>query len=58
MIGRSGSIVYLRQMAERCRRAAEETSGSEAAELVELAERCEERLAEHEHASEVLAEED
>ena len=58
MTDRSGSIAYLRQMAERCRRAAAETSGAEARELVALAERCEERLAEHAHASAVLAGED
>jgi hypothetical protein len=58
MIDHPGSIAYLRQMAERCRRAAEEKSGAQAEELLELAERCEERLAEHARTSEVLAEEE
>ena len=45
-------------MAERCRSAAEELTGAEARELIELAERCEQRLAEHVRASELVAEED
>jgi hypothetical protein len=58
MTDHSGSMAYLRQMAERCRRAAGEKRGVEARELLDLAERCEERLAERVWASEVLAEED
>lgn len=54
----SGSIAYLRRMAERCRHAASETSGEEAQELVEMAERCEARLAERARAKEALADED
>ncbi len=58
MIDRPGSMVYLRRMAERCRRAAEELSGDEARDLVDLAERCEERLAERARASELVASEE
>jgi hypothetical protein len=58
MSDHSGSIAYLRRMAERCRRAAEDREGEEARELLELAERCEERLAERSWAREVLAEEE
>lgn len=54
----SGSITYLRRMAQRCRRAASEMSGEEAQELVDLAQRCEARLAERTRAAEVLADED
>jgi hypothetical protein len=57
MLDHPGSIVYLRRMAEQCRSAASEKSGEEAQELVELAERCEQRLAERERVSEALAEE-
>lgn len=58
MIDRPGSIVYLRRMAERCRRAAAELTGEAAHDLVDLAERCEERLAERQHASELVASEE
>lgn len=58
MTDRSGSVAYLRRMAQRCRRAAAEATGAEARELVELAERCEERLAEREWTNELLAAED
>ena len=58
MIDHSGSVTYLRRMAELCRRAAAEKSGAEAEELVELAERCEERLAERVRAGEILADEE
>jgi hypothetical protein len=58
MMDHSGSVAYLRRMAERCRRAAEDKRGEEARELLELAERCEARLAERAWASEVLAEEE
>jgi hypothetical protein len=55
MVDRAGSIAYLRQMAERCRRAAREVSEAEARELVALAEGCEERLAETERVRELVA---
>jgi len=58
MIDRPGSIVYLRRMAERCRRAAQELSGEEARDLVDLAERCEERLAESARVGELVASEE
>jgi|HubBroStandDraft_1064217.scaffolds.fasta_scaffold270174_2 hypothetical protein len=59
MSNNSGAILYLRKMAERCRRAAEESrSGEEAQYLVELAESCEERLAERERAETILATEE
>jgi hypothetical protein len=56
MSNNAGAILYLRKMADRCRRAAEESrSGEEAQYLVELAQSCEERLAEREHAETILA---
>ena len=55
MNDRPGSIVYLRKMAERCRRAAQELSGDEARDLVDIAERCEERLAERQRIAELVA---
>jgi hypothetical protein len=56
MSNNSGAILYLRKMAERCRRAAEESlSDKEAQYLIELAESCEERLAERERAETILA---
>jgi hypothetical protein len=56
MSNNSGTIFYLRKMAERCRRAAEESrSDKEAQYLVELAQGCEERLAERERAETILA---
>jgi hypothetical protein len=58
MTDQSGSIIHLRRMAERCRRAAGEAKDAEARELTSLAERCEERIAERERAMEVLAAED
>jgi len=58
MSNNSGTIRYLRQMAERCRRAAEESSGEEALYLVELAESCEQRLAERERTETILATEE
>jgi hypothetical protein len=58
MAGTSGSIAYLRHMAERCRRAAEDRQGEDARYLVEIAERCEERLAEQERAAEMVASEE
>lgn len=58
MIDRPGSIAYLRRMAERCRRAADELGGDEALELVDIARRCEERLAEQKRASELVASEE
>jgi hypothetical protein len=58
MIDRPGSIAYLRSMAERCRRAAQELSGEEARDLVEIAERCEERLAERQRVGELVASEE
>ncbi len=58
MAGTSGSIAYLRQMAERCRRAAEGQQGEDARYLVELAESCEGRLAEQERAAEMVASEE
>jgi hypothetical protein len=58
MSNNSGSISYLRKMAERCRRAAEESrSGDEAHSLVELAESCEQRLAAREMTETILASE-
>jgi hypothetical protein len=57
MLDHPGSIVYLRRMAEQCRSAASEKSGEEARALVDLAERCEQRLAERARVSEALAEE-
>jgi hypothetical protein len=59
MSNNSGAIFYLRKMAERCRSAAEESSSDkEALYLVELAESCEERLAERERAETILATEE
>lgn len=58
MIDRPGSVAYLRRMAERCRSAAQELSGDEARDLVDLAERCEERLAERKRAGELVASEE
>ena len=58
MAGTSGSIAYLRHMAERCRRAAEDRHGDDARYLVEIAESCEERLAEQERAAEMVASEE
>ena len=58
MAGTSGSMAYLRQMAERCRRAAEGQDGNEARYLTEIAESCEERLAEQERAAEIVASEE
>lgn len=58
MIDRPGSIVYLRRMAERCRLAARDLEGEEARDLVDLAERCEERLAERERIDELVASEE
>jgi hypothetical protein len=58
MAGTSGSIAYLRYMAERCRRAAEDQQGEAARNLMEIAASCEERLAEHEHAAEMVASEE
>lgn len=54
MMDRPGSIAYLRRMAERCRVAAQEMNAESARDLVDLAERCEERLAAHERASELV----
>ena len=53
----SGTIIYLRNMAERCRRAAQECRGEEARHLAELAEDCEERLAEREKVAGIVASE-
>jgi hypothetical protein len=59
MSNNSGTISYLRKMAERCRRAAEESrSDEEAQHLLELAESCEERVAERERAETILASEE
>ncbi|MGO8917934.1 MAG: hypothetical protein ACLQJR_18690 [Stellaceae bacterium] len=58
MIDRPGSIAYLRRMAERCRSAAKELSGEEARDLVDLAQRCEERLADRARVSELVASEE
>ena len=58
MAGTSGSIAYLRQMAERCRSAAEGQPGEDARYLVEIAESCEERLVEQERAAEMVASEE
>jgi hypothetical protein len=58
MADQSGSIAYLRRMAQRCRHAAAEAKGAEARDLTSLAEHCEERIAERERALEVLAAED
>jgi hypothetical protein len=58
MAGSSGSIAYLRHMAERCRRAAEGQRDDDARYLMEIAESCEERLAEQERAAEVVASEE
>jgi hypothetical protein len=58
MIDRPGSVTYLRRMAEQCRRAAQEKSGEEAWALVDLAQRCEERLAERARTSELVASEE
>jgi hypothetical protein len=44
-------------MAERCRRAAKELSDDEARALVDIAERCEERLAEHARTRELVVSE-
>ena len=45
-------------MAERCRRAAESQRGDEARYLMEIAQGCEERLAEQERAAEMVASEE
>ena len=59
MSNNSGTISYLRKMAERCRRAAEESrSDEEAHHLVELAESCEQRLADRERTEIILASEE
>jgi hypothetical protein len=58
MAGTSGSIAYLRHMAERCRRAAEGQPGDDAHHLLKIAESCEERLAEQERAAEMVASEE
>jgi len=58
MAGNSGSIAYLRHMAERCRQAAEGRQGEDARYLVEIAESCEERIAEQERAAEMVASEE
>jgi hypothetical protein len=58
MTAQSGSIIHLRSMAARCRRAAEEKSGAEARELLALAESCERRLTEREDAQELVASEE
>jgi hypothetical protein len=58
MLDRPGSVAYLRSMAERCRHAARQLSGEQARELVEIAQRCEERLAERERVSELVASEE
>jgi hypothetical protein len=58
MAGTSGSITYLRHMAERCRRAAEGQESDESRYLMEIAQRCEERLAEQERAAEMVASEE
>lgn len=41
-------------MAERCRRAAQDLTGEEARALMEIAVRCEDRLAERERASDLV----
>jgi len=53
MLDHPGSVGYLRKMAERCRSAARELGGDEARELLELAQRCEERLSERARAGEL-----
>jgi hypothetical protein len=59
MSNNSGTILYLRKMAERCRRAAEESRSDEEAQyLVELAASCEERLADRERTETILASEE
>jgi hypothetical protein len=58
MMDRPGSIAHLQRMAERCRRAAKELSDDEARALVDIAERCEERLAEHARTRELVASEE
>jgi aspartate/glutamate racemase len=59
MSNNSGTISYLRKMAERCRRAAEESRSDEEAQyLVEIAQSCEERLAERQRAEMILASEE
>jgi hypothetical protein len=54
----SGTIAYLRSMAERCRRAAEELHGEDAKYLVALAQDCEQRLAERRKAAQLIASEE
>lgn len=58
MTDQSGSIIHLRRMAERCRRAAADAKGAEARDLTTLAEQCEDRIAQRERTLEVLAAED
>lgn len=59
MTNNSGTISYLRKMADRCRQAAEESrDGEEARYLVEIAESCERRLVERERAETILASEE
>jgi hypothetical protein len=53
----SGTIAYLRKMAERCRRAAQECRGDEALYLAALANDCEQRLAERVKVAEIVASE-
>jgi len=57
MMERPGSTAHLQRMAERCRRVAKELSDDEARALVDIAERCEERLAEHARTRELVASE-
>ena len=59
MSNNSGTISYLRKMAERCRRAAEESrSGEEAQSLVALARSCEQRLVDRQRTETILASEE
>jgi hypothetical protein len=54
----SGTIAYLRSMADRCRRVAEELRGEDAQYLVALAQDCEQRLAERQKAARLVASEE
>jgi hypothetical protein len=58
MTGTFGTNFYLRKMAERFRRAAQERSGEDALYLMALAEGCERRLAERERAAALVASEE
>jgi hypothetical protein len=55
MADSSGSISYLRNMADRCRSAALQASGEEARTLAAIASDCERRLSERERVGKLLS---